>query len=217
MPAAILAAAGSGERFGSPKQFHTLGGKPLLSWSVDTLRSAGCSPVIVVVPPEQTERARSELGAPEIVLVAGADVRQRSVRAGLAHVDSDLVVVHDAARPFASPELVSRVVAAVTEADGAIAAVPVDETIKRVEDSRVLETVDRARLWRAQTPQAFRTQVLRAAHERAESEGHLATDDAELVERYGGTIAIVEGSRANLKITFPEDLQLAEAIAEGRR
>jgi 2-C-methyl-D-erythritol 4-phosphate cytidylyltransferase len=217
VPAAILAAAGSGERFGSPKQFHPLAGKPLLAWSLDSLLSAGCSPVIVVVPPEQTERVRSQLGAPQIVLVPGADVRQRSVRAGLAHVDSDLVVVHDAARPFASPELVTEVVAAVTEADGAIAAVPVDETIKRVEDSRVLETVDRAGLWRAQTPQAFATRVLRAAHERAESEGHLATDDAELVERYGGSIAIVEGSRDNLKITFPEDLELAEAIAESRR
>lgn len=217
MPAAILAAAGSGERFGSLKQFHALAGKPLLSWSVDALRSAGCSPVIVVVPPEQTERARSQVGATEVVLVPGAEVRQRSVRAGLAHVHSDLVVVHDAARPFVSPELVVRVMAAVTEAEGAIAAVPVDETIKRVEDSRVTETVDRARLWRAQTPQAFRTEALRTAHERAESEGHLATDDAELVERYGGTIAIVDGSRSNLKITFPEDLELAEAIAEARR
>jgi 2-C-methyl-D-erythritol 4-phosphate cytidylyltransferase len=217
VPAAILAAAGRGERFGSPKQFHSLSGKPLVAWSLEVLRAAGCSPLVVVVAPEQTERARAELGAPEVVVVAGADVRQGSVRIGLGHVESDVVVVHDAARPFATPELVSEVVAAVSGCDGAIAAVPVDETIKRVEDSRVIETVDRAGLWRAQTPQAFRTSVLRAAHDRAESEGHVATDDAELVERHGGSIAIVEGSRANLKITFPEDLELARAIAESRR
>ena len=216
MPAAILAAAGRGERFGSPKQFHPLSGKPLLAWSLDVLRVAGCSPVVVVVAPEQTDRARVELGGPDVVIVPGAEVRQGSVRIGLGHVESDVVVVHDAARPFATPELVSEVVAAVSGCDGAIAAVPVDETIKRVEDSRVIATVDRTPLWRAQTPQAFRTAVLRAAHERAQSEGHLATDDAELVERYGGSIAIVEGSRANLKITFPEDLELARAMAEGR-
>jgi 2-C-methyl-D-erythritol 4-phosphate cytidylyltransferase/2-C-methyl-D-erythritol 2,4-cyclodiphosphate synthase len=217
MPAAILAAAGRGERFGSPKQFHPLAGKPLLSWSLDVLLEAGCSPVVVVLAVDQIEQGGFLAGSPEVVVVEGGDVRQRSVGAGLERIDSDVVVVHDAARPFVTPELVRRVVAAVGDADGVIAAVPVDETVKRVQGPHVLETIDRSDLWRAQTPQAFKTESLRDAHRRADLDHYVGTDDAELVERCGGKIAIVEGLRANLKITFPEDLGLAEAIAEARR
>ena len=120
--------------------------------------------------------------------------------------------MHDAARPVVTAGDIRRVVAALEYADAAISAVPVDETLKRVRDERVLETVDRAGLWRAQTPQAFRAEALRAAHRRAAEEGVTATDDAFLIERHGNRVAIVHGSRRNLKVTWEEDFAVAEAM-----
>jgi 2-C-methyl-D-erythritol 4-phosphate cytidylyltransferase len=125
-------------------------------------------------------------------------------------------VVHDAARPFATPELVRATLAALDDADGAIAAIPMDETLKRLTDDKIMETLDRTELWRAQTPQAFKTDVLRIAHERAVVDGLSATDDAALVEHYGGRVKIVQGSPDNLKLTFPSHFALAEAILGGR-
>lgn len=186
-------------------------------WAIDALKETGCDPIVLVVPADLMELARAE--APDYVeLVAGGATRQHSVGNGLQHVASEVVVVHDAARPFATPELVRSVLAGLGEHDACVAAVPVDETIKRVQDDTVLETVDRSMLWRAQTPSAFRTGVLKEAHERAHAEGLVGTDESQLIERYGGSVKIVPGSRENLKVTFPEDFAVAEAMFEaGRR
>jgi 2-C-methyl-D-erythritol 4-phosphate cytidylyltransferase len=170
----------------------------------------------VVVPQDSIDQARElSAGWDPITVTAGGDTRQNSVSSGLEEISSDLVLIHDAARPFATRELIGRVVAELVEYDGAIPALPLDETVKRVHDERVAETIDRERLWAVQTPQGFRTDVLRRAHEKAREEGIEGTDDATLVERYGGTIKVVRGLRSNLKITYPEDFEIAEALAHG--
>jgi 2-C-methyl-D-erythritol 4-phosphate cytidylyltransferase len=127
-------------------------------------------------------------------------------------VHSERVVVHDAARPLADVALLERVLAALNGVEGVTPAVPVDETIKRVEEGLVLETVDRTGLWRAQTPSVFDTETLRTAHERAVREGFVGTDEGQLVQRYGGRVAIVPGSRMNIKVTYPEDVHLVESL-----
>ena len=194
-----------------------MGGRALFLWAVDALREAGCGPIVVVVPEELVELAREE--APDDVeLVSGGPTRQDSVWNGLQRVDTPAVVVHDAARPLVTVDLVQRVVAALdTSTDAVIAAVPVDETLKLVRESdRVSETIDRSLLWRAQTPAAFRTDTLRAAHERAHADGFVGTDESQLVERSGGAIRIVQGTRDNLKVTFPEDFAVVEAMIATR-
>lgn len=213
-------AGGRGERARgatqeTPKQFRPLGGRALVARSYDLLIDAGCSPVIVVVAPDLFELARTLL-PPEVVLAPGRASRAGSVASGLERVSSERVVIHDAVRPFAPPQLVRSVVAALADADGAIAAIPVEETLKQVEDDRVVETVDRAGVWRAQTPQAFRTGAIRAAHEWANQNGVTVTDDAQLLEHAGRRVVVVPGSRTNLKITFPEDFAVAECFLRAR-
>jgi 2-C-methyl-D-erythritol 4-phosphate cytidylyltransferase len=195
---AIVVAAGTGSRFGKPKQFEMLGDRTILQWSTDAARAA-CDDVVVVVP------AGSEGG------VAGGATRSESVRNGLASVpaDAEIVVVHDAARPLATAALFATVIDAVKSgADGAIPAVPVTDTIKRVDGDRVVETLDRSALVAVQTPQAFRADVLRKAH----AVGADATDDGALVEAAGGRVVVVPGETANIKVTTPHDLRVAEAL-----
>lgn len=170
----------------------------------------------MVVPQDSIDRARElTAGWGPITITAGGVTRQDSVSSGLEEVSSDLVLVHDAARPFATTELIERVLAQLDGFDGAIPALPLDETVKRVDDERVVETIDRERLWAVQTPQGFHTEVLSSAHEKARAEGINSTDDAMLVERYGGSVKVVRGLRSNLKITYPEDFEMAEALARG--
>jgi 2-C-methyl-D-erythritol 4-phosphate cytidylyltransferase len=181
------------------------------------MASCGCSPVVVVVPGDHLADARAvAAGRREVLVAAGGNSRQASVSSGLTEVAAGRVVVHDAARPLARRVDVTGVLAALEDAHGAIVAVPVDETLKRVGGGRVRATIDRSELWRAQTPQAFRTARLRDSHLRAQQEGYEATDDAALVERYGGSVAVVEGSRTNIKLTYAEDFELAEAIFRDR-
>lgn len=130
----------------------------------------------------------------------------------MLEVDDSRVVVHDAARPLAGRDLVRSVLDALDDADACVPAVPVGETLKRVEDGRVADTISRDRLVVAQTPQAFQSERLMDAHRRAQAEGVEATDDAELIERYGGLVIVVEGSRRNLKLTFRDDIAVAEAM-----
>jgi len=184
-----------------------------LTWSLGALADFGCDPVIVVVPAEHVEEARDLVRTfANTIVTGGGDTRQASVARGLEHVGrSTHVIVHDAARPFLTRSLLQRVLDAVGDHDGAIAAEPVEETLKWVADDRVVETVDRPRLWRAQTPQAFRTDALRGAHER--SPDVAATDDAQLIELAGGSVAVVRGDRRNVKVTFEEDFALAESLA----
>ena len=207
---AIVVAAGGGSRFGAAKQFARLGGSSVLDRAVGVARES-CDGVVVVLA------AGAAWSAPEGVLVAvGGSTRSDSVRAGLARVpdDADIVIVHDAARPLASRRLFGLVVQAVVDgADGAVPALPVADTVKRVKGDRVIETVPREGLMGAQTPQAFRAEVLRAAHR----VGGVDTDDAALVESGGGVVVVVEGERRNLKLTLADDLEVAQAFLDGAR
>lgn len=171
--------------------------------------------MVVVAPDEFHDLVRSALGARTTLASAGDD-RQGSVRNGLEEVDSEIVVIHDAVRPFVTAAMVTATLQALDDHDGAIIAAPVDETLKRVEGSAVVGTVDRTGLWRAQTPQSFRTAALKKAHRKAVDDERVVTDDASLLEFYGGSVVVVPGDNRNLKITYPEDFALAEAhVASG--
>jgi 2-C-methyl-D-erythritol 4-phosphate cytidylyltransferase len=195
----IVVAAGAGSRFGGTKQFADLGGRRVADWAVDQATAASAG-VVLVVPADAPLRDG---------VVAGADTRAGSVRRGLAAVpeDAEIVIVHDAARPFAGRDLFDAVVAAVRAgADGAIPAVAVADTIKQVDaDGVVTATPDRATLVAVQTPQAFRADMLRRAHR----DGAEGTDDAALVEAIGGRVVTVPGDVANRKLTVPDDLEWA--------
>lgn len=220
--AVIIPAAGSGQRLGAkqPKALVPLRGRPLLAWTLEALAAAGPFLECVVLAPEGAEssiraaigEARSELAA-QVQVVNGGATRGASVARGLAALDQDpaLVVVHDAARPLVSSELLRRVLEA-AQASGAATAArrPVDSM--REDQDGGSRPIDRSRLWSVETPQAFRFELLRLAHERARQEGVEATDDASLVERFGTPIQVVEGRAANLKVTLRDDLVVAEAL-----
>jgi 2-C-methyl-D-erythritol 4-phosphate cytidylyltransferase len=204
---AIVVAAGSGERFGGPKQYESLGAGTVLDRSVATAREVVDG--VVVVVPSGRARAESE--------VEGGQTRSESVRCGLIAVpdDAEIIVVHDGARPFASPHLYRSVIAAVRAgADAAVPGLSVGDTIKVVDDAMtVVATPDRSTLVAVQTPQAFAAGRLRAAHA-GESEG---TDDASLVEVLGGRVVVVPGEPDNRKITVSDDLIWARRrVAEER-
>jgi 2-C-methyl-D-erythritol 4-phosphate cytidylyltransferase len=207
---AIVVAAGGGTRFGAAKQFVRLGGASVLDRAVGVARES-CDAVVVVVPLD------TDWEPPDGVRTAiGGATRSDSVRAGLELVadDADVVVVHDAARPLATRRLFAAVIDAVRAgADAAVPALAVSDTIKRVHDHHVVETIPRDGLVAVQTPQAFRADTLRAAH----AAGAVDTDDAALVEAAGGTVAVVDGERRNLKLTLVDDLELAQALIEGAR
>ena len=220
-PTGLLAAGGIGERARTsdseaPKQFQRLAGRPVIFWALDALIAAGCSPLVVVVPEAWADEAQRVLLDTEAEIRIGGPSRQESIHNGLEAVTTERVVVQDASRPLVTGDLIRRVIDGLATADAAIAAVPMDETLKRSDGERVLETIDRSTIWRAQTPAAFRTAVLKDAHARAAEEGFVGTDESQLIERYGGTVALVPGSRHNLKITWLEDFELAEAILSVR-
>jgi 2-C-methyl-D-erythritol 4-phosphate cytidylyltransferase len=207
-----VVAAGSGSRFGGPKQLEDLDGRSVLDRSLATARVA-CSGVVVVLPADLLDDAvvRGVVAAHQAVSVAGGATRSESVRAGLAAVPSDaeVVLVHDAARPLASADLYAAVIAAVRGgADAVLPGAPINDTIREV-DGGVL---DRDRLVAVQTPQGFPAATLRAAH----AAGGEATDDVALVEAGGGRVVVVPGESSNLKITRPEDLVVARALLEAR-
>jgi 2-C-methyl-D-erythritol 4-phosphate cytidylyltransferase len=206
----IVVAAGCGTRFGSPKQFERLAGARLVDRSV-TAATGACDHVVVVLPP------RTAWDGPAVTaVVRGGETRSDSVRSGLGAVahDAEIIVVHDAVRALASPQLFDAVIGAVRGgADGAVPAIPVHDTLKRVGGRHVVATVPRDDLVAVQTPQAFLGDVLRAAH----AKGSDATDDAALVEAWGGRVVVVPGDPANVKITTPEELRLAAALLAARQ
>jgi len=220
-------AAGSGVRLGSnvPKAFVKVGDRAMLWYSLAAIGRVGSIGEVVIAVPEgfenaaRAEAATAVLRLPVKVTPGGAE-RQDSVRIALelVSVESDLVIVHDAARPLATSAIFEACLAAAARAGGAIAAIPVADTLKRVADgeTRIAATVARAGLWQAQTPQAFRRDALVAAHRRAVSEGIVATDDADLVERTGVRVEVVECSTTNIKITTQSDLAMVEAILAAR-
>jgi 2-C-methyl-D-erythritol 4-phosphate cytidylyltransferase len=217
---AVVVAAGRGDRLGldRPKAFAKLGGRPLLAESLERLEGSDWVDSIVIVAPEEWEEpsilVAEEIGAGKVTAcVAGGATRAESVRAGVAEIGAEalVVIVHDAARPLLVEEVVERVLAPLSEGwDGAVPALPVADTLKRAgDDGTVLETVDRTGLRAVQTPQAFLAAVLREA-----LTGDLAdaSDCAALVERRGGRVRVVEGDRRLLKVTTQADLDFVESL-----
>ena len=207
----VVVAGGSGQRFGTLKQFALLAERPVVAWAVEACRSSS-SGVVLVVPPGMATGAHHGADA----VVEGGTTRTESVGRGLAAVPptADVIIVHDAARPLASETLFRGVIAVVTSggAAGAVPGLPVSDTIKVVDDTQmVTATLDRATLVAVQTPQAFAADVLRQAH----TAGAEATDDAALVEAIGGTVRVVPGDPRNLKITTPADLDRVERLLKG--
>jgi len=223
---AIIVAAGSGVRLGSsvPKAFVKIGGRTMLSYSLATVRQvSSIDEVVITVPAGFENAARAEvaaagLGMP-VKIAPGGIERQDSVRIALelTSAESELVIVHDAARPLATPANFEECLGAAARTGGAIAAIPVADTLKHVADGAISATVARAGLWQAQTPQAFRRDLLVTAHQRAVSEKIVATDDADLVERTGARVEVVEASTENIKITTRSDLEIVEAIIAARK
>jgi 2-C-methyl-D-erythritol 4-phosphate cytidylyltransferase len=229
----VIAAAGSGERLGAggPKAFVPVAGRPMIDWSLEAFR--GCDSVqavVVAAPPGHA----CELGA-DVDVVAGGATRAESVANALAAVATEVVAIHDAARPLLTPALVEALVealAAAPEADAVIAASPVTDTVKRtapVDRTKAVSgpeggpdavlvqgTEDRSTLWAAQTPQLFRTQALRAALRVDAAIRDAATDEAMLIEAAGGTVLIHPTGPDNLKVTTPHDLRLAELLLAAR-
>ncbi len=215
--AALLMAAGRGTRFGAdqPKQYLPLLGRPVLRLAAEALLAEGGVTLLqpVCAAGEEARVAAILAGLPALPPIPGGETRQASVRAGLealAPRAPAIVLVHDAARPVIPPGTIPALLAALAEAPGAIPAQPVADTLKRGEAGTILETIPRAGLFRAQTPQAFRFPVLLAAHRSATAE---ATDDAQLLELAGQPVALIPGAETNIKITFPEDLARVEAQA----
>ena len=224
---ALVPAAGRGLRMGSavPKQFLSLGGEPLIIQSLRMLQAAPVvGQIILAVPPADVEYCENEIilrhrFTKVTKVVAGGAERQDSVRYALAQVpsDTDIVLIHDAVRPFVTQRMIDQVVAAARKEGAAIIALPVRDTVKQVRTDGMIErTVDRTPLWLAQTPQAFRRDWIETAHRKAHAEGVRATDDAFLVEWLGYSVTVVEGSGENIKVTRPEDLVIGEAILASR-
>lgn len=212
----IVPAGGAGARMGMrlPKQYLTIAGVPVLVHTVRALgRARAVEGIVVAAPAERVEAtrallARHRLGRVSAVVAGGAD-RQESVWRGLQATPAGVewVVVHDAVRPFVTAALVDAVLAAARLSGAATCGVAVSETVKRVRDSMVEATLDREGLWLVQTPQAFRRELLWEAHDKARRDGVTGTDDAVLVERLGGRVAMVPGAPENLKITTRDDLR----------
>ena len=214
--AAVVVAAGRGERLGAPKQFLPLGGIPLVLWSVRAFAGHPAVDEVVVVLPGDTEAVPDWLTVPKVKWCRGGTTRRESAGAGVKAVspDASIILIHDAARPFVTAELIDRVLEETSRSGAAIPVLPVTDTIKRTEEGRVAGTLERAGLGRAQTPQGFDAELIRGLHATAEREGWPASDDSILAEQAGHSVGSVPGEPRNLKITRPEDLVLAEWLVD---
>jgi len=218
----IIVAAGSGSRTGSAelKQFRWVAGKPMLLHSIQTFQArVDVAMVVCVLPREHVGDPPPwifQSDADRLLLSVGGRERSESVANGLEDLpgECEIVVIHDAARPLVTSETIGRVIDEARKGNGAVAALPVTDTLKRVDSSgRVIETVDRFGLWRAQTPQAFPRKVIERAHKEAREADRIATDDAALCEKIGLPVVVVPGSERALKITEENDFALAEALS----
>ncbi len=222
--AAIILAGGQGERFGKEggKQLVEIAGKPILTWSAEAFDAVGDIGLIVIVCPEerQSEYLRRAIDAfpfvtPVVMAPAGAS-RQESAFSGLEYVPEtyEFIVLHDGVRPMVAPSLIQHTINMVKgnfDCDGAVVAHPAVDTLKVVEDGVIVGTPDRRVFWNAQTPQVFRAGIYRRAHAAALSDGFVGTDDSSLIERLGGRVLVIEGTRDNIKLTVPEDYSLLAA------
>lgn len=219
---AIIVAGGKGIRMGAAvrKQYMLLAGRPIVCLTVEVFDACSCiDDIFLVVPPDDLGVCAEKWMASmtlhkKIHLVAGGVERQDSVYRGIQAVGyaCDVVVIHDAVRPFVSLRMIESCVAEARSSGACIIGMPAMETAKQVNSGEIERTLDRNTIWLAQTPQAFNFDLIRAAHETARSDRFMGTDDAMLVERLGRKVRILPGSRLNIKITTPEDLALAEGI-----
>jgi 2-C-methyl-D-erythritol 4-phosphate cytidylyltransferase len=217
--AAIIPAAGSGTRMGGTrKAFLELQGKPLLQYCLESFFQVDVvTRIVVALSADDADSPPSWLKHDRVSIVRGGSQRAESVRAGLDALpdDIDVVVVHDAARPLVTPEMIRSVIDLAASGTSAIVALPVTDTLHEVDDVGIVTTVDRSRFWRAQTPQAFPREALELGYARVEDFA-LATDEAGLVASAGFTVKVIPGAAWNIKITTPEDVVLAEAALAGR-
>jgi 2-C-methyl-D-erythritol 4-phosphate cytidylyltransferase len=225
MVAAIIVAAGKGTRMKEllPKQYLTLAGLPILTRTL--LVFEGCAlinQIIVVITPDHVDYCKKNIILPanltkKYCLVPGGKRRQDSVYNGLKRVDPNcaIVVIHDGVRPFVQDNQLNACISGAQKNGACILGVPAYDTLKQADDSgSTIKTLPRDNVWLAQTPQAFRYDLIKRAHEEAQSEGYTGTDDASLVERLGEDVTIIEGCRSNLKITNQEDLNIAECLLD---
>ncbi len=214
----IIVAAGEGKRFGSPKQFSLLGGKPVLEWTLQRFEShRSVNEILLVLPDGENKERYFKLSRKLTAVIKGGEKRQDSVRRGFERIDpkkTDIVLVHDGVRPLVGEDLISRVIEATLKKGAVVPALPMNETLKQVSGPQIIHTVERADLYRVQTPQGFYYSLLKQALEKAAEEGFYGTDEAMLVERLGEKVFLVEGDRRNIKITDPLDLKIAEAFFE---
>ncbi|WP_312143990.1 bifunctional 2-C-methyl-D-erythritol 4-phosphate cytidylyltransferase/2-C-methyl-D-erythritol 2,4-cyclodiphosphate synthase [Brevundimonas sp.] len=214
--AAIVVAAGSGSRAGGDKQWRVVAGRPMVRWSVESLLAAGAGQVVVVIAPGAEARADDALnGLVGWRAVTGGATRAASVQEGLAaldHSDDTPVLIHDAARPFLGAAVIDRLIDALDHADGALPALPVADSLRRGVSGLVAGSVERDGLWRAQTPQAFRLRTIRDAYAAWDSP-EAPTDEAAVVEHAGGRVRLVDGDARLMKLTYPEDFAMAEALS----
>jgi 2-C-methyl-D-erythritol 4-phosphate cytidylyltransferase len=213
----IVTAAGQGTRFGGKKTLHLLKGKPLLAWAIANFeRSEKISEVIVTYPAQDSSSAYESICAAEnfrkVRFVRGAETRFESVRNAFESFGSmdGFVLIHDAARPLISAGLINRVLQALEEHDAVIPVLPVQETVKQVEEARVMRTLPRETLYFSQTPQGFRSEILKNAYSKVQ--GQSVTDEAMIVEMAGYIVQTVEGDPKNIKITTAIDVSVAESI-----
>lgn len=227
--AVIITAGGAGKRFDGKegnkllKQFIPLSGKPILSYSIQSFESSELiTEIIIVVPENQVEYTQAEIVdkfnfKKVLSVVSGGGERQDSVEKGIQSVTSnpDIIVVHDGVRPFATLEVIEEVIKEAWKTGGAIAAIPVTDTIKKSAPEQSIEsTLPREKIWFAQTPQAFKCDIIKEALKKARQDGYLGTDEAELVERLGKEVKLVLGSKYNIKITTSDDIEIGERILD---
>jgi 2-C-methyl-D-erythritol 4-phosphate cytidylyltransferase len=224
---AVIVSAGKGQRFmqGAKKQFHLLGGRPILAHTIDRFESCPMvRSVYLVVAPEDLDYCLKEIVEKyQYVkisqIVPGGRVRQESVKNGIAALspDTEIVVIHDGVRPFVTIQMIEMSIRAAAQFGSVVTAVPVKDTIKVVDrEARVVQTLERASLWQVQTPQTFQADLIREAYHRAAQDHFLGTDDASLVERMGLKVHVAPGSYENIKITTPEDYLIARAFLKMR-
>lgn len=214
---AIITAAGSGRRFGEAKQFKKLHGKPLYQYSLDTfIKSRLFDEIILVIPDSNQEKVQKKIKrkyGSQVTLIIGGPYRQDSVKNAIQNSNPkvDLVVIHDAARPFITKTLIEQCISACEISDGAIIAIQPHDTIKFSKDNIVEKTIERSNIWMAQTPQAFNKHKILEAYSSSEFDDLVVTDESSLMEKLGYKIMIVPGSGKNFKITTYDDWERAEA------
>ena len=212
---AVIVAGGSGSRSGGKKQWMPLGGKPVLDWSVEAFENAGAGRIVIVAPADDFDRAKAAY--PKALIVVGGADRAGSVTNGLKALqksadDSDVVMIHDAARPLLNVNHINRLLERLETADAAILALPLADSLKRGHSGFIAEAVPRDYLWRAQTPQCFRLGAIIEAY--AAWSGDAPTDEATVVAARDIAVALVEGDMRLHKVTYPEDFALLEALIE---